>query len=665
MMQFSVVMFSDLSRVVESHTYDLLDMTLSEFLAAEVKNYDAAKPVYFSVYADGVKIPSELWATFNLKSCKSLKIVLEPLGDPFTWVAIVVAIAAAAYSAYLMHKMTAKTGTSTKTGSSIYDVNAQGNQVKLNEVIPEQFGLIKRFPDYIADTHRFYKNNKRILDLSLSQGVGSFSHTDNGSDMYFGHTPFNLLSEKIKYKVFEPAEPLAENSIDSELGWCWFNSLEISASGKELDTPKQNTDDTELIWCFSDFVLVMDSETRLFKDKRWTEGDILKILAPSKVVLFGDSMQYRVDEWVYLNSQPLNNYETKIKDDIASNTARANYLWGPNHKILLGLITTEAAADPVHSTYGLISGDHYNDSGSGHMSYYDNNDFCDCWGIGYINNDTYCNAYYFIGFEASAFNLPDNSWPNSKAFAALWDQITDPSTNNLNTNGITVRCRYGYQYRHNTGDRLYGAYILDTYVEFKAQLALWDYAPSYGSPGRSSQFWRRDDTNATSGENLVSVKNDWLARTNFSTYALFDRVGAVLDENSRPYIKIPYGYSDYDDVPGSLSYYTYAFQTYIQLPHREEGFYRVVEVKEINGANVNYFYAFWGSNYYIPQEYDSPEKRKFKAYIVKKCDENGNIDPNWRTFRNSYTCNLGGDIVKDDETREEGFNISVFDHVNA
>jgi hypothetical protein len=283
--------------------------------------------------------------------------------------------------------------------------------------------------------------------------------------------------------------------------------------------------------------MVMDSDTRLFKDKRWTEGDILKILAPSKVVMFGDSMDYRGNEWEYLNSQPLDNYETEIKDSIAYHTDRANYLWGPNHKILMSIITEEAAQDPTHSTYRLISGNHYNDSGSGNMSYYDNNDFCDCWGIGYINIDSYCNASDFIQFEASAFNLPAASWPNSKAFAALWDQITDPSTDNQNTNGITVRCQYGYQYKHDTGDRPNGAYLLDTYVEFKAQLALWNYAPSYSSPGSNSQFWRRDDTNATSGENLVSVKNDWLARTGFSTYTLFGRVGAVLQENSRPYIK--------------------------------------------------------------------------------------------------------------------------------
>ena len=155
MMLCDVVLCTDLSRSIEKNTYEIKDMTLSEFISAEVENYNPEKPLFFSVYADGVKIPFSLWHHFNLNQTNSLKIVIEAMGDPFTWVAIIVTIAAAVYSAYMMHKLSAKTGTSTKTGSSIYDVNAQGNQVKLNEVIPEHFGLLKRFPDYIADTHRF------------------------------------------------------------------------------------------------------------------------------------------------------------------------------------------------------------------------------------------------------------------------------------------------------------------------------------------------------------------------------------------------------------------------------------------------------------------------------------------------------------------------------
>lgn len=660
MMLCDVVLCTDLSRSIEKNTYEIKDMTLSEFIAAEVENYNPEKPLFFSVYADGVKIPFSLWHHFNLNQTKSLKIVIEALGDPFTWVAIIVTIAAAVYSAYMMHKLSAKTGTSTKTGSSIYDVNAQGNQVKLNEVIPEQFGLIKRFPDYIADTHRFYSNNKRILDLSLSQGVGEFSHTENGSDMYIGNTPFNLMSEKIKFKVYNPGETLSENDISPELGFCWFNSLEISASGKELENPKQSTSDSDLVWVFSDFFCVMNKKSRKWIDKGWKKGDILKILEPTDVYLFGDSMGYRVNEWVYQNSSGSSNYETEIKDPLYNSTARSKYLFGPVHGTNFNLISAAAAADPDHSRFGLL-GEHYNDSGLHYFNYYDNNEFCDCWGLGYVNTDSYAAANEFIRFETEAFTY--SSFYNSPIYAALWDQITDPRTENQTTNGIYLRIKYGYTY-HRNHDNIAGSYLDDGYTEFQGRLAVWDYAPGYSSPGNNSQFWDRDSTNALSGSNVENERIKWQNKQNFSTYDLYNRMGVVYNsDQSRFFKKIPFGYSDFEDVNSNRSHYCYWASVYIKAPQREENYFRIIEVKDLSSASLSYSEAnaFWLAAGYNPY---GNHNYTVKLYKVRKCDSAGNIIPSWKHFFSSYSCCLGSDIVKDDETREEGFNVSVFDHVD-
>lgn len=656
MMLCDVVLCTDLSRSIEKNTYEIKDMTLSEFISAEVENYNPEKPLFFSVYADGVKIPFSLWHHFNLNQTKSLKIVIEALGDPFTWVAIIVTIAAAVYSAYMMHKLSAKTGTSTKTGSSIYDVNAQGNQVKLNEVIPEHFGLLKRFPDYIADTHRFYSNNKRILDLSLSQGVGEFSHTENGSDMYIGNTPFNLMSEKIRFKVYDPGETLSENDISPELGFCWFNSLEISASGKELENPKQNTTDSDLVWVFSDFFCVMNKKSRKWIDKGWKKGDILKILEPTDVYLFGDSMEYRANEWVYQNSSGSSNYETEIKDPLYNSTARSKYLFGPVHGTNFNLISAAAAADPDHSRFGLL-GEHYNDSGLHYFNYYDNNEFCDCWGLGYVNTDSYAAANEFIRFETEAFTY--SSFYNSPVYAALWDQITDPRTENQTTNGIYLRIKYGYTY-HRNHDNIAGSYLDDGYTEFQGRLAVWDYAPGYSSPGNWSQFWNRDSTNALSGSNVENERIKWQNKQGFSTYDLYSRMGVVYSsDQSRFFKKIPFGYSDFEDVNSNNSQYCYWASVYIKAPQREENYFRIIEVKEVE-SNRSYF---WGFDGYSPY-YSSYYRYKVKLYKVRKCDSSGNISSDWKHFFSSYSCLLGSDIVKEDETREEGFNVSVFDHVD-
>ena len=69
------------------------------------------------------------------------------------------------YTMRMMNKLNSHTGVD-KSGESrsIYDVNAQGNKIKLGDVIPEQFGHFKKFPDYIRNGLIHLWNN----DLELN-----------------------------------------------------------------------------------------------------------------------------------------------------------------------------------------------------------------------------------------------------------------------------------------------------------------------------------------------------------------------------------------------------------------------------------------------------------------------------------------------------------------
>lgn len=659
MMYCEVVLVSDLSRPIEQNNYEILDMTLEEFLYSEIKNFDPAKTDFLSVLVDGVKIRKDCWNYYNLKRAKSIKLILEPQGDPFSWVMIIVAIAAAAYSAYLAHKLSAKTGGSTKTGNSIYDVNAQGNSVKLNEVIPEQFGMIKRFPDYIADTHKFYKNNKRILDLSLCQGVGRFHHSSSGSDMYFGATPFNQMSEKIQFKIYEPDETLADNEIDSKLGWCWFNSSEISASGKELTTPKSCTTKDELIYVFAKSIAVMNEETREFKDKKWKVGDILKIEFPEKYVLFGDNVQFRKSEWSWLHRTEPDNYVTPVKANIESlESADGGYYFHGGHSSNFNLITAVEQQDPEHDRYKLISGNHYNHSGLDEFSYYDKNSFCRCWGEGYINSDSYPHFDDLMHIEMIMF--PESDWSESAFAEAIIKQVIDTSASPMKTKYIYKETYKGIHWIDSMlsqGGYLYGA-VLDGKSLTRGQIAIWDIAPSYGSAGNNSQFWSRDSTDTTSQERINEVIEN-IKNHSGSTYTAYDRIGQVYaSDMEKPYTQSNYSYNDVQCY--SPSYFNYCFGSVIYTldDERQSDFYKIVEVKKVNNLeDVAYYYRnifWWGY---------PPENKSVTFYRVKKCDSEGNIDVAWKSFEQNYTVEKGSDYEEDDSI-VQGINISVFDHVD-
>lgn len=220
---------NDLNFVIEQEDVEITEkFTINDYLA----QYGEYKELPVSFIADGKNVSRET----SLFGKRELIIVVEPQGT-FVLVGLmfVMMIASFIFTMAQMSKFKSKTGNNkdTQQGRSIYDVNAQGNKVKLGDVIPEQFGLFKKFPDYLADTHTYYKDNKFYLDLILSQGVGYFLHAANHDDIYIGNTSINSLSG-IQCHVAEPGEDLSSNSIDPEITKCWFNSTEVNGNGHTL-----------------------------------------------------------------------------------------------------------------------------------------------------------------------------------------------------------------------------------------------------------------------------------------------------------------------------------------------------------------------------------------------------------------------------------------------
>lgn len=216
--------------------------TVKDLLAREVRDF-APDKLSVSIYTDGRKAS---WDT-PLFDVAELKIIIEPQGveTAFAIVAAIVAVASVAYSLYMMNRLKADNPARTSDTSTIYDVNAQGNKVRLQQVVPENFGLIKHFPDYLADKHTFYRRNRKYIDMILCQGAGWYDYKTDGSDIYIGNTPFSGYSgSDVRYQVFDPGADVSSNYIEAGMHKCWYSSTEVTSSGKTLD-PFGNVDPSE------------------------------------------------------------------------------------------------------------------------------------------------------------------------------------------------------------------------------------------------------------------------------------------------------------------------------------------------------------------------------------------------------------------------------------
>lgn len=242
MIEVVVVSREDLSHVIERVSVALPSGgTLADLMRGQCSAYteDIARRSYLTLSVDGVVIPADMWRYYKLDNARYVRIVIEAGGVTaavvMAIVSVVMAVASAVYGIIMSNKLGKAGSTETKQGSSIYDVNAQGNQVNLTNVIPETFGHFKHFPDYLADKHIFYRNNVQIVDMILCQGRGTYYSARDGSDVFVGETPISELSGCAVYQIDPGVEITAENSPEDKSWYCYYQSTEVTGSGHTLE----------------------------------------------------------------------------------------------------------------------------------------------------------------------------------------------------------------------------------------------------------------------------------------------------------------------------------------------------------------------------------------------------------------------------------------------
>lgn len=201
--------------------------TIEQWLRSQAPNYRPMAHPPLSIRIAGELVPASAWACHVIQPGDELTVTAEPGGfDPVTWsiIAVVTAIASAGMAIYMASQIQDNYQNTTPRGSSIYDVNAQGNRPRMMGVIPEHFGTHKAFPDLKAEPHYYYVNNERWLNMLLSQGVGSFDHPTD--ELYIGNTPIGDYGSDINLLIAEPGQSIAGHPAHR----CMYSSPEIGGT---------------------------------------------------------------------------------------------------------------------------------------------------------------------------------------------------------------------------------------------------------------------------------------------------------------------------------------------------------------------------------------------------------------------------------------------------
>ena len=212
---------------------EVLSITAASYLDY-IRTLDPAAPDTdacrkYSVHLNGQHLPLSEWAT-PLQASDVLDVYIEPKGDPVTTTMIVISVASMAMTLRSMNMLDnlpsyGDAYDPSADRSSIYAVNAQGNQVRLMAPVPEQFGEHKRYPDIISAPYYTYENHEQWLHLLLSLGPGQYDNiietlkvgdtytADLGADVQVGLlSPGNTITSHQaylhKYTVAETSSPI-------------------------------------------------------------------------------------------------------------------------------------------------------------------------------------------------------------------------------------------------------------------------------------------------------------------------------------------------------------------------------------------------------------------------------------------------------------------------
>lgn len=200
--------------------------TIHDFVEGQSPGYENTEEHRVNAYVNGSLIDQDEWRSTFITPDDYVEMVLEPKDGGVIIGAIVAAVVATAAAVLLRPSIPSIGGRNSQQGSSIYEVNAQGNQPKLGDVIPEQAGRHKKYPDVLtAPVRRFVNQRSQEMQLFLSLGIGSFER--DIEELKIGSTPLNALGGA-SFQFFEPGENVTGHPAHEN----WYNAPEVgSATG--------------------------------------------------------------------------------------------------------------------------------------------------------------------------------------------------------------------------------------------------------------------------------------------------------------------------------------------------------------------------------------------------------------------------------------------------
>ncbi|MDR5858227.1 hypothetical protein FZZ93_01025 [Halomonas eurihalina] len=256
--------------------WEVVGKTLNAWLrecSPSYRCYDADHHPLIVAVNDRLVPPSE-WESVWLGADTTVELRPHP-GDPGTLIAAAIAaVVAIAATVFLKPSLPTQRNSSSK-GSKLLEVSAEGNQVRLGDLIPDIAGRVKMNPDYISATRRYFvEPKKQALDLLLCVGLGEFDIQP--SDIKIGETPVTSLGTAVDLSAFGPGEDVTGHVAHQN----WYNAPEVGPSAGGSGLRLKSSRDLQKSWTGTHTFDGTSITTPDGPPDSWAEGTQLTIELP-------------------------------------------------------------------------------------------------------------------------------------------------------------------------------------------------------------------------------------------------------------------------------------------------------------------------------------------------------------------------------------------------
>lgn len=172
-----------------------------------------------TLHVDGVEVPVHDWASTVVNNAQIVSIRPKPFGSVGKLIGRVFN--------FVFGWLLPKTNSGQRDpgqGKQLQTAEGKGNTAKLNQVVPELFGHMIRYPDYLVPPRRYFAE-PRTQNLEMLLCVGPGQYAIDQATIKIGNTPLQEL-EGAEFQIHAPGQDLSS----VEAAQNWYTSPEIGGT---------------------------------------------------------------------------------------------------------------------------------------------------------------------------------------------------------------------------------------------------------------------------------------------------------------------------------------------------------------------------------------------------------------------------------------------------